>query len=133
MTDMIAVTTAEGRPAMMARCATCGTDVLSVGGPVVAGAKPLALQQTLATRPVLVRSAALIRPSATLQGTTEALKLTDIHFIGERRAKQLADIGIDSVEKLAASTTRIVAQIKYITPRMASQIIVEAKSRLPGT
>jgi predicted flap endonuclease-1-like 5' DNA nuclease len=53
--------------------------------------------------------------------------LTDIRGIGEPRAKQLIDAGIDSVAKLAASSPDSVAQIKFITPTMASNLIEQAK------
>jgi predicted flap endonuclease-1-like 5' DNA nuclease len=60
-------------------------------------------------------------------------ELTDIRGIGAARAKQLTEIGIDSVEKLAASTTESVAKIKFITTTVASRIISEAKSRVSGS
>jgi predicted flap endonuclease-1-like 5' DNA nuclease len=57
-----------------------------------------------------------------------APQLTDIRGIGRARAKQLTDVGIDSVEKLAASTPERVAEIRFITKTIAAQIIEQAKS-----
>lgn len=132
MTDMKQVTTEEGRPATKARCSTCRSEVLQAGGPLVAGAEALALRQTAGAQPVIVTPATLASPIAPPLGGAAATppQLTDIRGIGAARAKQLTEIGIDSVEKLAASTPENVAKIKFITTTVASQIISEAKSRL---
>lgn len=60
-----------------------------------------------------------------------AFRLTDVPGIAEARARQLIAIGIDSVAKLASSTPDTVAQIKFITPKMAARIIADAKSLIP--
>ena len=130
MTDMEPVITEGGRPATVARCSTCGNEVLRAGGPLIAGAEALPLRQTTGARPVILTPAALTSPSLV---AAARLQLTDIRGVGEARAKQLTEIGIDSVEKLAASTLESVAKIRFITKAGASQIIAEAKSRLSGS
>jgi hypothetical protein len=119
------VTTLAGRPAMMALCATCGSELLRVGGPRVEGAQPLALMQPAVLQPILIRSAAT---GERFHVKAVAARLTDIRGIGEARARQLFAIGIDSVEKLAASAPETVAKIKFIRVEMASRIIADAKS-----
>jgi hypothetical protein len=62
---------------------------------------------------------------------SSTLPLTSITGIGDARARELAHIGIDSVEKLARANPKTVAKIKFMTPKMAAQIIAEAKSLTP--
>ena len=124
MTAMKAVMTEEGKPAMMGRCRTCKTELLSRGGPLVTEAQSLRLHQSIAPRPVVVRSSTLTRSTTTVHVTAQ---LTDIRGIAAPRARQLIAAGIDSVEKLAASTPETVAKIKFITPTMAAHLIEEAK------
>lgn len=124
MIAMKAVITQEGKPAMMGRCRTCKTELLSRGGPLLTDAQSFRLHQTVAPRPVIVRTPALNRSITRVQ---VAAQLTDIRGIAEPRAKQLIAVGIDSVEKLAASTPETVAKIKFITPTMASHLIEEAR------
>lgn len=123
MTAMKPVMTSEGKPAMMGRCRICKTELLSRGGPPVTDAALLSLQTT-ESRPVVVSPQLSNFPRRSSQ--SEAV-LTDIRGIGEPRAKQLIDAGIDSVAKLAASSPDSVAQIKFITPTMASNLIEQAK------
>jgi hypothetical protein len=131
MTETTSVMTAEGQPATMARCKSCKTELLSVGGPLVAAAEPLPLRKTMLPQPVIVIPAPL-NPVSPAVGNASPSRLIDIPGIGKARAKQLTEIGIDSVEKLAASTPEKVREIKFITHHMATNIITEAKSRLPG-
>ena len=116
--------TAAGRPATKGRCANCSSEVINVGGQTAA--TPEVLRQTIEARPVLVRPVSVT--TASPQATAQVMRLIDIHGIGERRANQLSEIGIDSVEKLAASTPESVLKIKFITLDMATKIIAEAKS-----
>ena len=125
MVDADQTTTPAGRPATKGRCANCRSEVVSVGGPV-ATPQAMIARQTMQSQPVVVRPATVT--SASPQTTAQVRRLTDIHGIGERRAKQLVDIGIDSVEKLAAATPESVLKIKFITHEMATRIIAEAKS-----
>lgn len=128
MSDARAVMTEAGRPATIGRCSTCRSEVLRAGGPLVAGAQPLSLLRSNAPSPVIVQTAGLISASDQFKIPAQPAELTAIRGIGEARAKQLTEIGIDSVEKLAASTAESVAKIKFITPEMASRIIGQAKS-----
>lgn len=125
-----AVVTSAGRPSLTGKCATCGTKLLRQGGPRVVGAEPFSLRTTsTTTQPAVIHP--LISRRERSAGNAEAIAaipLTAIRGIGQARAKQLAEIGIDSVEKLAASTPEIVARIKFITLEMATQLVVQAKT-----
>ena len=116
-----------GRPATKARCSSCKSQVVRAGGPLIVGVEALSRQSTGA--PVMVSSVGLNLPIPESQAVGPAPQLTDIRGIGQARAKQLTEIGIDSVAKLAASTPETVAKIKFITPLVAAQIISQAKSR----
>lgn len=120
------VMTAANRPAVMSRCANCGNELLRVGGPGVSDTQPLPPMLSGGATPMVIRSAPMTTTRESLE--TAAPRLNNIHGIGEARAKQLSDIGIDSVEKLAAATPAQVSAIKFITPSMAEAIIAEAKS-----
>ncbi|HXQ71242.1 MAG TPA: helix-hairpin-helix domain-containing protein, partial [Pyrinomonadaceae bacterium] len=122
MTAMKAIMTSEGKPAMMGRCRMCKTELLTRGGPPVTDAELLRLQTE--PRPVVVGSRV---SQLTTRSIQPEARLTDIKGIGEPRAAQLIDAGIDSVAKLAASTPETVARIKFITPAMASNLIEQAK------
>jgi predicted flap endonuclease-1-like 5' DNA nuclease len=118
-------TTPAGRPAMKGRCANCSSELVSIGG-MPATPQAVIARQTIEPRPVIVRPLTVVTaPPATV---AHVARLTDIHGIGERRAQQLTDIGIDSVEKLAVATPESVLKIKFITHEMATRIIAEAKS-----
>ncbi len=125
--ELTEVTTASGRPAIKAHCRNCGGELILVGGPAIAGAQPMSHSGALFPRPTVISG--LIPPgeAVQLQSTPSSLRLTDIHGIGEARARQLAAIGIDSVEKLSTAPPASVAKIKFITPAMASQLVEEAK------
>jgi predicted flap endonuclease-1-like 5' DNA nuclease len=129
MVETEQTTTAAGRPATKGRCAKCSSEVVNAGGPVVTPQAMIA-RQTMEAQPVIVRPVTVT--SASPQTVAEVRRLTDIHGIGERRAQQLADIGIDSVEKLAAATPESVVKIRFITHEMATRIIAEAKSLIPS-
>lgn len=72
---------------------------------------------------------------------TEAKKVTateltetplQIHIkgISEKRIRQLAEIGIDSVEKLANSTPKIVGTVRGVSEKMAARFILDANNLL---
>ena len=94
-------TTPAGRPATKGLCANCSSEVVTVG---VSAATPQAViaRQAIEPRPVVVRPVTIA--AVTPQTAAQMARLVDIHGIGERRAQQLSDIGIDSVEKLAVAT-----------------------------
>jgi YVTN family beta-propeller protein len=124
-----AVMTPAGRPAIMAVCASCGSEILRIGGPPGLDPQALALGRSAITGPIVIRSKGLEERKS----LAKTPKLTDIRGIGEARAKQLADIGIDSVEKLAAATPTRVAEIRFITATMAFQLVEQAKSLMRRT
>jgi len=59
--------------------------------------------------------------------TAVIIPLTAIRSIGEARARQLAEIEIDSIAKLAAASPQDVAQIRGGDVEMAAQCIANAK------
>lgn len=122
-----AMTTETGRPAMLARCESCGTQFLNVSG--VASTEPqiMSAGATL-PRPVVIAATRVSFETPPLQIEPRVFRLTDIQGIAEPRARQLVDIGIDSVEKLAAASPEKVTEIKFITRDMASKLIEQAKS-----
>ncbi|MCD6537181.1 ribosomal protein L13e [Candidatus Bathyarchaeota archaeon] len=60
----------------------------------------------------------------------EALGLREVPGIGEKRAQQLKDIGIDSVEKLAKSSPKVLSEKLKVSERTASRWISSAKEIL---
>jgi DNA-binding beta-propeller fold protein YncE len=132
MIEMKSVLTPEGRPATSARCPVCKTELLNIGGSPGANAQALPLRQTMPSGPVVVRTA-FTKSTGSSFVAPQSMQLTDILGIGEPRARQLVDIGIDSVEKLATSTPEAVVKIRFITLAMASKIIAQAKSHLGGS
>jgi predicted RecB family nuclease len=59
--------------------------------------------------------------------TAVIIPLTAIRGIGEARARQLAEIGIESIEKLATALPQDVRQIRGVDVDMAAQFIAQAK------
>ena len=57
----------------------------------------------------------------------ETLDLRKVPGIGEKRAQQLKDIGIDSVEKLAKSNPKVLSEKLKVSERTASRWISSAK------
>jgi predicted flap endonuclease-1-like 5' DNA nuclease len=129
--EMSEVSTEAGRPAMLARCMSCGTEFLRGSGVASTEPQPISHDSTLGS-PIVVAIAASVA-SPLQHKTVRTVRLTDLHGIAERRARQLAAIGIDSVEKLAAATPETVAQIKFITLDMARHLVEQAKSLIPPT
>ncbi len=87
-----------------------------------------AATQTTSVGPIVLGMPSSIIATTPVTFPTATFQLTDIHGIGEARAQQLADAGIDTVEKLATAAPESVVQIKFITPEMASRLIAQAKA-----
>jgi len=132
VTEFTEVTTASGRPAIKAHCNNCGSELILIGGPAIPGAQPITHSGALFPAPTVIPGSIPPGDAAQLQGTSSSLQLTDIRGIGQARAKQLAEIGIDSVEKLSIATPASIARIKFITPAVASQLVEQAKDLLRG-
>jgi len=130
VTEFTEVTTASGRPAIKAHCNNCGGELILIGGPAIPGAQPITHSGALFPAPTVIPGSIPPGDAAQLQGTSSSLQLTDIRGIGQARAKQLAEIGIDSVEKLSIATPASIAKIKFITPAVASQLVEQAKDLL---
>ncbi|HDM89239.1 MAG TPA: DUF4332 domain-containing protein [Candidatus Bathyarchaeota archaeon] len=60
----------------------------------------------------------------------ETLDLRKVPGIGEKRARQLKDIGIDSVEKLAKSSPKVLSEKLKVSEKTASGWISSAKEIL---
>jgi hypothetical protein len=122
--EMSEVTTESGRPAMIVRCSSCGTEFLSVSG-VAPGAAPVMIKGDVMPQPVVVGAVPETTPP---QPEARVVQLTELRGIAERRAQRLVDIGIDSVEKLAAATPEQVVESGAITLQMATNLVDQAKS-----
>jgi DNA-binding beta-propeller fold protein YncE len=133
MVEAQSVVTPAGLPAMMGTCANCRGELLRGGGPGIPGAQPLLLTRPPVPGPIVIRSPTMTGETARFHVEAAAPQLTELRGIGKARAKQLVAIGIDSVEKLAASAPATVAQIRFITVEMATLIIEEAKSLIGGS
>jgi len=60
----------------------------------------------------------------------ETFDLRKVPGIGEKRAQQLKDIGIDSVEKLARSSPKVLSEKLNVSEKTASRWISSAKEIL---
>lgn len=56
--------------------------------------------------------------------------IMDVRGVGEARAKQLKDLGINSVEALAASTEATLLTIRGVSPRIAAELTAAALALL---
>jgi predicted flap endonuclease-1-like 5' DNA nuclease len=145
LTEMKTVKTAAGRPAKVGLCATCGTESVRIGGPHVTEAKQLSLSKTSFPKAVISSTATTQEEKVkkaeaeTVAEKTEieavapptpAPSLTDINGIGEVRAKQLADEGIDSVAALASAAPEDVMKVKGMSWKLAAQLIERANELL---
>jgi len=69
------------------------------------------------------------RCTETMKGK-ETFDLRKVPGIGEKRAQQLKDIGIDSVEKLARSSPKVLSEKLNVSEKTASRWISSAKEIL---
>ena len=69
------------------------------------------------------------QPSTTMKtpAMTEALELTQLKGIGEKRATQLKAIGINSVDDLAKASAKTIAKKLQISPKITKKWIASAK------
>ncbi|MEZ4664695.1 MAG: choice-of-anchor R domain-containing protein [Caldilineaceae bacterium] len=125
-----AVATPAGNPAQIGRCVNCGTALVRMGGTLEA-ARPSSLalfqpRRLVAAQPAIVRR--VTAPLALFQPVTVALPpLTTITGIGEARAAQLAEMGIDSVAKLAVARPEEIAVLRGVSREMAIGFIRAAQ------
>jgi DNA-binding beta-propeller fold protein YncE len=118
------VVTQADRPALAGRCATCGNELVRPGGPRVPGAQPLSLRRLPVRSPVL-------HPTTLRVEAAPVPPLTAMAGIGERRARQLAEIGITSIEGLAAAAPEDVARaMKGVSVKNAANFIGRARQIL---
>lgn len=69
------------------------------------------------------------KPATTMEtpAMTEALELTQVKGIGEKRATQLKTIGINSVEDLAKASAKTIAKKLQISPKITKKWVASAK------
>ncbi len=133
--------TPSGKPAHKGRCSNCGCQVVQPGALPAASIQPRPTA-TAQTRPAaqvftglrMVRAAPRIEvrqvlavaaePEAILQ--VERLPLEAIKGVRAKRSAQLAELGIDSIEKLATARPEDITVIKGVSREMAQQWIEEA-------
>ncbi len=135
MVEITSMETRSGRPALVGHCANCGSDLVRFGGPRDSGARPFTPRPLTANRPI-------VQPTTTPRRTTAGRNrldvdvaatpsLTNISGIGNARARRLAEIGIDSIEKLAAAAPEEVATaLNGISASTAAEFIQRAKQLL---
>ena len=88
-----------------------------------------------AITPQLAANARMVRPpiAQPMTSTTTLPPITTIAGIGEARAKGLAAIGLDTIDKLAAADPEAIVQaISGVTLKMASDFVDEAQRILAG-
>jgi predicted flap endonuclease-1-like 5' DNA nuclease len=69
------------------------------------------------------------QPATTMEAPamTEALELTKVKGIGEKRATQLKALGINSVDDLAKASAKTIAKKLQISPKITKKWIASAK------
>lgn len=118
-----ATTTPAGRPAIVATCATCGTPVLRIGGPVVTAP---AYQAPLLPAIVLAApDASAVLGAESAQATASVLIVPGI---GPARAAKLAAAGIKTVGDLArANPNDVVGMLRGVSPANVAVIFASAR------
>jgi len=135
MTEITAMETQSGRPALVGRCANCGGNMVRFGGQRVSDAQPFSLAERGVSQPFVLQA---IVPSVITTAKQQLevkasvkTPLTALNGIGEVRVQQLATIGIDSIEKLAAAVPEDVAKaLKIESVKKAAELIENAKQLL---
>ncbi|HEV7377149.1 MAG TPA: hypothetical protein VGN95_20700 [Pyrinomonadaceae bacterium] len=122
------------RPATLGRCANCGSEVVRFSGRTAANAPLLSISRSPVTRPVLhlsgARSNAALLSNLNPRAVASSQPFAAIKGIGDVRAKQLAAIGIDSIEALSIATPADIAQAKSIPLTLTSNLIAQARELL---
>lgn len=116
-----AATTPAGRPATVATCATCGTPMLRVGGPVMAGSAVAAM-----VFPVVMVAAT----GASFVTPTSPPPVTTVPGIGPKRAAMLATAGIVTVDDLARSNAKDVASLLRGVSAASVDVILKSAQHL---
>jgi hypothetical protein len=118
-TGSIASLTPAGRPMTVSRCATCGAQIISGGGPLVSGLKAPQV-------PVIT---VVPHPNVPLVMVPQHV-LTDVLGIGEARARQLEAAGINSVLDLANATPSKVASVLKAVSVESAVVLVRHAAQL---
>jgi YVTN family beta-propeller protein len=113
--------TPAGRPMTTGFCRVCGSPLARPGGPLAAGA-PLLHLPILAPHRTVAGRPAFLRPSTPLP------PLTALAGIREGRLRQLAEVGISSLEHLADAAPDLVAKaMRGISLKHATGFIERAR------
>jgi hypothetical protein len=119
MVDAAPTVTPAKRPAMMGKCANCGSTIIRTGGRLPDPGEPRVAFPAIST----------VKPKPAPKPAPPPL--TAIAGIGKPRATQLVRAGIDSVEKLAAASPAAVANaVRGVSVKNAPHFINAARSLL---
>jgi len=66
-------------------------------------------------------------PETVVEATPPTMTITKVKGIGEKRAKQLSDLGINSVEDLSKASAKELASKLKISPKITGKWIANAK------
>jgi hypothetical protein len=119
----VPVVTDAGRPGAVARCPTCSTPRVRMGGRLRRSAAPVPVPRFRVESPAAARSAARPRELAPLR--VEA-SVVEVRGIGDARAAELRTIGIPNVVALATADVDRVAALPGVSDAMARLFIAEA-------
>jgi hypothetical protein len=112
---------ASGRPIISGECPTCGSALMRPGGPSVAGAPVLRFPALPSHRPVAGQ------PPLRARRPSPFPPFADVG-IREDRARLLAEVGITTVEQLAAAAPEDITKVmKGLTLKSAAGFIEKAK------
>ncbi|HET9179983.1 MAG TPA: carboxypeptidase regulatory-like domain-containing protein [Terriglobia bacterium] len=125
--------TPAGRPMTVGECPDCGETVVRGGGIPAPSALPAPIRVvTVTPHPTSVTPLPPLAASA----TTLKIKppaLTDVEGIGPARAQQLSQVGIKSVQDLAAAEpVRVAVALRGVTVESARVLVTHAQKLLSG-
>lgn len=128
------VETRSGRAATLGRCTACGDEVATFQTTGAPDRTTLALSRSAITRAALRLTGAPRMPphaeSHVELKEAAAQPFAAIKGIAEVRTKELATLGVTSVETLAAATPEELAQAPSIPPKLAANLINQANELL---
>lgn len=133
-----AVRTDAGRPALLTPCPTCGAARVRAGGRPALRAEAVDLPRYRAVDRGMATADAQVGVSARTIGASPRtapalvsrlrvdLPVTEVAFVGEVRAAQLAAAGVRDVVALARADRAMVAALPGVSERLAEKIVASA-------
>jgi DNA-binding beta-propeller fold protein YncE len=127
--------TRAGRAAVSGPCPGCGARLTRFGAAFAPGGRP-AFPKRASTAVPVMRLPAATRGAAGKEAGAQPkaaanTPLTAIPGIGKARARRLAGVGIDSLEKLAAAAPeRVASALKNVSVRQAAEFIERGRRAL---